>query len=106
MYEAPELEQARDWLAEGHAVALATVVGTWGSSPRPLGAHLVIRDDGTFAGSVSGGCVEGAVITEAQAMLAGDTRPRLLDYGIDDETAWSVGLSCGGQLRVFLEPLA
>ena len=106
MNESDELQTARDWLDAGHRVALATVVGTWGSSPRPLGAHLAIRADGRFAGSVSGGCVEGAVIGEAQQMLEGVGAPRLLDYGIDDETAWSVGLSCGGQLKVFLEPLA
>jgi xanthine/CO dehydrogenase XdhC/CoxF family maturation factor len=100
-----ELERAAAWLAEGRAVALATVVETWGSAPRPVGSHLVIDGDGRFEGSVSGGCVEGAVVAEALDVIA-DGRPRLVEFGVADETAWRVGLSCGGRIAVYVEPIA
>src|SRR5256885_12997114 len=90
------LAQAARWRADGHGVALATVVKTWGSSPRQPGAKLAVADTGAFIGSVSGGCVEGAVIEEAQAAIK-DGKPRLLDFGITDDQAWEVGLACGGQ---------
>ena len=96
------LEVAAAWRAQGKRVALATVVSTWGSSPRPLGSQLVIDGEGAFRGSVSGGCIEAAVVTEALAALAAD-RPRLLTYGVTDEMAWEVGLSCGGTIEVFVE---
>ncbi len=98
------LAVAAAWRAEGREVALATVVGTWGSSPRPVGSQLVIAGDGAFHGSVSGGCIEGAVIGEAQAVIAGG-EPRLLSFGVSDEMAWEVGLACGGKVRVFVERL-
>ena len=96
------LTSARDWLAAGHGVALATVIETWGSAPRRVGSHLAIRDDGLFEGSVSGGCVEGDVITEAAELIAarGFTR---LDYGVADATAWEVGLACGGKISVLVQ---
>lgn len=93
---------AEVWLAEGRGVALATVIETWGSAPRPVGSHLVIDADGNFFGSVSGGCVEGAVIAEAAEVIATGS-PRELEFGVADETAWRVGLSCGGRIRVQLE---
>jgi len=96
------LKAAEDWQRAGHGVALATVVETWGSAPRPAGSNLVINDDGTFLGSVSGGCVEGAVVTEALDVIASG-QPRMLEFGVADETAWNVGLSCGGTIRVFVE---
>jgi LAO/AO transport system kinase len=96
------LEQAAEWRREGKGVALATVVSTWGSSPRPAGAKLAVADDGAFVGSVSGGCVEGAVIGEAQETIK-DGQPRLLDFGVSDEQAWEVGLACGGKIAVFVE---
>lgn len=96
------LEQAAVWKAAGKQVALATVVKTWGSAPRPVGSQLAAADDGTFVGSVSGGCIEGAVIGEALEAIA-DGKPRLLEYGVSDEQAWEVGLSCGGTVRVFVE---
>ncbi|MCF3639033.1 XdhC family protein [Rhizobium sp. TRM95111] len=98
------LAVAERWAGEGRAVAVATVVETWGSAPRPVGSHLVIDADGNFHGSVSGGCVEGAVITEAMDVLE-TKRPRMLEFGVADETAWRVGLSCGGRIRVFVERL-
>ena len=99
------LKAAEDWLKSGHGVALATVVETWGSAPRPAGSNLVINDDGTFLGSVSGGCVEGAVVTEALEVIASG-QPKMLEFGVADETAWNVGLSCGGTIRVFVEKVA
>lgn len=96
------LAQAESWKRAGKGVAIATVVETWGSAPRPVGSHLVIDEEGLFLGSVSGGCVEGDVVTEAQDVIA-DGNPRTLEYGVADETAWRVGLSCGGRIRVYVE---
>ncbi len=96
------LEAAAKWKAEGRNVALATVVNTWGSSPRPVGSQLVADEKGNFIGSVSGGCIEGAVVGEAMASIE-DGKTRLLDYGVSDEMAWEVGLTCGGKVQVFVE---
>jgi xanthine/CO dehydrogenase XdhC/CoxF family maturation factor len=96
------LREAEAWKRAGKGVAVATVVETWGSAPRPVGSHLVIDEEGNFLGSVSGGCVEGAVITEALDVI-GDGKARMLEFGVADETAWRVGLSCGGRIRVFVE---
>lgn len=98
------LETAETWAREGRLTALATVIETWGSAPRPVGSHLVIDSDGQFEGSVSGGCVEGAVITEALDVIE-SREPKILEFGVADETAWRVGLSCGGRIRVYVEPL-
>jgi len=98
------LETAATWLGQGRKVALGTVVKTWGSAPRPAGSQIVIRDDGAFAGSVSGGCIEGAVIEDAQRAMK-DGKTRKLEFGVSDETAWSVGLACGGRIEIFVEPL-
>ena len=98
------LVAARDWKLASHDVALATVVKTWGSSPRPAGSHLAVRDDGFFLGSVSGGCVEGAVVEEALAVMKSGL-PRVLEFGVTNEQAWEVGLACGGTVRIFVEPL-
>ena len=98
------LVHAAAWKEGGSNVALATVVTTWGSSPRPVGSRLAIRGDGQFIGSVSGGCIEGAVVTEAlDAIEDGETR--VLDFGVTDEMAWEVGLACGGEISIFLERL-
>ena len=99
------LATAAAWRAEGEQVAIATVVETWGSSPRPAGSRLAVTASGRLAGSVSGGCIEGAVADAAkQAMASG--QPQLLDFGVSDERAWEVGLSCGGKVKVFVEPLS
>ncbi len=97
-------ETALAWVREGRGVALATVVETWGSAPRPRGAQLVIDTDAAMMGSVSGGCVEGAVVAEALDALE-DGRPRMLEYGVSDEEAFAVGLACGGTIRVLVEPV-
>ncbi|HSM39120.1 MAG TPA: XdhC family protein [Afifellaceae bacterium] len=96
------LQTAEAWAGEGREVALATVVETWGSAPRPVGSHLVIDGEGNFEGSVSGGCVEGAVIGEAIDVI-GSGKPKMLEFGVADETAWRVGLSCGGRIKVYVE---
>ena len=96
------LKAAEDWRKDGREVALATVVETWGSAPRPVCSYLVIDAEGNFLGSVSGGCVEGAVVTEAIDVIESG-KPKMLEFGVADETAWQVGLSCGGTIRVFVE---
>lgn len=104
----PELDvlaTAEAWKRAGRGVAVATVVETWGSAPRPVGSHLVVDSDGNFEGSVSGGCVEGAVVGEAIEVI-GDGKARMLEFGVADDTAWRVGLSCGGRIKVYVEPLA
>ena len=98
------LKAAEDWRKAGRDVALATVVETWGSAPRPVGAHLVIDGEGNFLGSVSGGCVEGAVVTEAIDVIDSG-KAKMLEFGVADETAWQVGLSCGGRIKVYVERL-
>jgi GTPase len=98
------LERAAAWQAEGRSVALATVVRTWGSSPRPAGSKLAVNERGEFVGSVSGGCIEAAVLHEARAIMAG-APPKLLEFGVSDETAWGVGLACGGRVQVYVEAL-
>jgi xanthine dehydrogenase accessory factor len=98
------LDTAQQWLASGRKVALGTVVKTWGSAPRQAGSQIAVRDDGAFVGSVSGGCIEGAVIETAQETMR-DGKVRNLEFGVSDETAWSVGLACGGHIEIFVEPL-
>jgi len=98
------LQLALQWSEAGKAVALATVVQTWGSSPRPAGSNLVIADDGLFEGSVSGGCVEGAVIDAAREVMQSGEQ-RVLEFGVSDDEAWEVGLACGGQIQILVEPV-
>ncbi|HWL61267.1 MAG TPA: XdhC family protein [Steroidobacteraceae bacterium] len=102
--ESALLAQALAWRESGLRVGIATVVSTWGSAPRPAGSLLVCNEAGQFAGSVSGGCVEVAVI-EAAADVMRDGAPRLLEFGVSDELAFSVGLACGGRIRVWVEAL-
>jgi xanthine/CO dehydrogenase XdhC/CoxF family maturation factor len=96
------LKQVNDWTDAGKRVALATVVTTWGSSPRPVGSKLAVDADGNFVGSVSGGCIEGAVVLQALEAIE-DGKPRLLDFGVSNEQAWEVGLACGGKVQFFVE---
>ena len=102
---APDLlTQAAQWADSGKKVAIATVVQTWGSSPRQVGSQLIVNEDSDFEGSVSGGCIEGAVVTEALDIMETGT-PKLLEFGVSDAMAWEVGLACGGEVKVFLEKL-
>jgi xanthine dehydrogenase accessory factor len=98
------LRKAQEWKEVGRDIALATVVETWGSAPRPVGSHLLIDSEGNFLGSVSGGCVEGDVITDALDMIATGGR-HMLEFGVADETAWRAGLSCGGRIKVYVQSL-
>jgi len=98
------LTTAAEWKASGRGVAIATVVTTWGSSPRPVGSQLVVDHQGAIVGSVSGGCIEGAVVKEALEVIEGGA-PRLLDFGVSDGQAWEVGLACGGKVQVYVESL-
>jgi xanthine/CO dehydrogenase XdhC/CoxF family maturation factor len=96
------LKAAEDWRSAGRGVAIATVTETWGSAPRPVGSNLVVDSEGNFLGSVSGGCVEGAVVTEAMDVIESG-KAKMLEFGVADESAWNVGLSCGGTIRVYVE---
>lgn len=98
------LAQLDQWITEGRDAALATVVSTWGSSPRPVGSHLAVSDKGEFVGSVSGGCIEGAVVEAAREAIK-TSKPRLLEFGVSNEMAWEVGLACGGRIEVWVEPV-
>lgn len=104
MHTDPEdvLQQAAAWRDAGRGVALATVVSTWGSSPRPAGSQLAVDEDGRFVGSVSGGCVEGAVVSAAKDVIASGA-PQMLSFGVTNEMAWEVGLACGGRIEVYVE---
>lgn len=99
------LTVAARWRAEGEQVAMATVTQTWGSSPRPAGSQLAVTESGRMAGSVSGGCIEGAV-AEAAGRVLDDGQPVVLEFGVSNERAWEVGLACGGRVRVFVERVA
>ncbi|MFQ5936358.1 MAG: XdhC family protein [Acidiferrobacterales bacterium] len=98
------LETAATWCAQGKRVALATVISTWGSSPRQIGSQLVVDETSSFVGSVSGGCVESAVVAEALKVIK-DGKARVLEFGVTNEQAWEVGLACGGQIQVYVEPV-
>ncbi len=97
-------ETAAVWIREGAAVAVATVAQTWGSAPRPAGSQLAIREDGTFVGSVSGGCVEAAVIHEGLDAISSG-KARLVEYGVSNTQAWDVGLACGGKISIYVKPV-
>ena len=100
----PVLAQALEWLGEGRCVALATVTRTWGSAPRRAGSHMAIAANGDFSGSVSGGCIAGAVIQAALEVIESGV-PRTLEFGVTNEMAWEVGLACGGRVHLFVEPI-
>jgi xanthine/CO dehydrogenase XdhC/CoxF family maturation factor len=102
--ETEVLELARRWLAGGHGVALATVVKTSGSAPRQTGSHIAVRDDGLFAGSVSAGCIEGAIIEEALAAMK-HGQHRTLTFGVSEDGVFDTGLLCGGQIDILVEPI-
>ena len=100
----PVLAQAVEWLDRGRRIALATVTRTWGSALRGAGSHMVIADNGDFSGSVSGGCIEGAVIRTALEVIESGA-PRTLEFGVTNEMAWEVGLACGGRVHIIVEPV-
>ena len=97
------LEEANDWIKANQKVVLATVIQTWGSSPRPIGSRMIINDKGDFSGSVSGGCVETAVVRECIGIIK-DKKPfKKIEFKVSNESAWEVGLACGGEIAIFLE---
>lgn len=98
------LERAAEWRGSGRGVAVVTVISTWGSSPRPVGSQLAVDETGNMHGSVSGGCIEGAVVEQAIGVIR-DGKPRLLDFGVTNQQAWDVGLACGGKVEVWVERL-
>tara|TARA_B100001996_G_scaffold376131_1_gene357000 strand:- start:660 stop:989 length:330 start_codon:yes stop_codon:yes gene_type:complete len=99
------LEEAQDWIREKRNVILATVIQTWGSSPRPIGSKMIVNDKGDFSGSVSGGCVESAVVSECLSLIKNKKNFKKIEFKISDESAWKVGLACGGEIAIFLEQI-
>ena len=97
------LDEAKDWLESKRNVVLATVIQTWGSSPRPIGSRMVINDKGDFSGSVSGGCVETAVVRECVGLIKEKKPFKKIEFKVSNESAWEVGLACGGEIAIFLE---
>ena len=99
------LDEAKDWLEAKRNVVLATVIQTWGSSPRPIGSRMIINDKGDFSGSVSGGCVETAVVRECMGLIKEKKPFKKIEFKVSNERAWEVGLACGGEIAVFLEQI-
>ena len=99
------LDEAKDWLEAKRNVVLATVIQTWGSSPRPIGSRMIINDKGDFSGSVSGGCVETAVVRECMGLIKEKKSFKKIEFKVSNESAWEVGLACGGEIAIFLEQI-
>ena len=99
------LDEAKDWLTTNRNVVLATVIQTWGSSPRPIGSRMIINDKGDFSGSVSGGCVETAVVRECLNLLKLNKLFKKIEFKVSNESAWEIGLACGGEIKIFLEQI-
>jgi xanthine/CO dehydrogenase XdhC/CoxF family maturation factor len=99
------LEEARDWLTAKQNVVLATVIQTWGSSPRPIGSRMIVNDNGDFSGSVSGGCIETAVVRECLGLIKEKKSFKKIDFKVSNESAWEVGLACGGEIEIYLEQI-
>ncbi len=99
------LDEAKDWLSNKQSVVLATVIQTWGSSPRQIGSRMIVNDKGDFSGSVSGGCVETAVVRECLSLLKEKKTFKKIEFKVSNESAWEVGLACGGEIAIFLEQI-
>jgi len=99
------LDEAKDWLTAKRNVVLATVIQTWGSSPRPIGSRMIINDKGDFSGSVSGGCVETEVVRECMGLIKEKKLFKKIEFKVSNESAWEVGLACGGEIAIFLEQI-
>ena len=99
------LEEAKDWLAANQNVVLATVIQTWGSSPRPTGSRMIVNGNGDFSGSVSGGCVETAVVRECLGLIKKKIPFKKIEFKVSNESAWEIGLACGGEIAIFLEQI-
>ena len=99
------LEEANDWILANRGVILATVIQTWGASPRPIGSRMIINDKGDFSGSVSGGCVETAVVRECLSLFKKNQPFKKIEFKVSNESAWEIGLACGGEIAIFLEQI-
>ena len=99
------LDEARDWVETNKTVILATVIQTWGSSPRPIGSRMIVNEKGDFSGSVSGGCVETAVVRESLGLIKKNKNFKKIEFKVSNESAWEVGLACGGEIAVYLEKI-
>ena len=99
------LDEPKDWINAKRNVVLATVIQTWGSSPRPVGSRMIINDKGDFSGSVSGGCVESAVVRECLDLLKNKKLYKKIEFKVSDKSAWEIGLACGGEIAIFLEQI-
>ena len=99
------LDEAKDWLAAKRSVVLATVIQTWGSSPRSIGSRMIVNNKGDFSGSVSGGCVESAVVRECVDLIKNEKQFKKIEFNVSNESAWEVGLACGGEIAIFLEQI-
>ena len=99
------LDEAKDWVAADRNVILATVIQTWGSSPRPIGSRMIINDKGDFSGSVSGGCVEASVVRECLRLIKEKKSFKKIEFKVSNESAWEIGLACGGEIAIFLEQI-
>ena len=99
------LDEAKDWSAENKTVVLATVIQTWGSSPRPIGSRMIVNEKGDFSGSVSGGCVETTVVKESLELIKKNIRFKKIEFKVSNESAWEVGLACGGEIAVYIEKI-
>ena len=99
------LDEANDWIKAKRSVILATVIQTWGSSPRPIGSRMIINDKGDFSGSVSGGCVETAVVRECMDLFKEKKKTKKIEFKVSNESAWEIGLACGGEISIFLEQI-
>jgi|TARA_B100000586_G_C19914395_1_gene344552 xanthine/CO dehydrogenase XdhC/CoxF family maturation factor len=99
------LDEAKDWLEAKQNVVLATVIQTWGSSPRPIGSRMIVNDKGDFSGSVSGGCVETSVVRECISLIKEKKLFKKIEFKVSNESAWKVGLACGGEIAIFIEQI-
>ena len=99
------LEESYDWIEANQKVVLATVIQTWGSSPRPTGSRMVVNENGDFSGSVSGGCVESAVVRECMGIIKENKSFKKIEFKVSNESAWEVGLACGGEIAIYLEQI-
>ena len=99
------LEEANDWIKANQTVVLATVIQTWGSSPRQVGSRMIVNNKGDFSGSVSGGCVETSVVRECTGLLKENKAFKKLEFKVSNESAWEIGLACGGEITIFLEQI-
>ena len=99
------LDEAKDWLSSKQNVVLATVIQTWGSSPRQIGSRMIVNDKGDFSGSVSGGCVETAVVRECTGLLKENKPFKKIEFKVSNKSAWEIGLACGGEIAIFLEQI-